>query len=416
MQHVEKIEDKNYVIMRKNTPITVAKFSEDGRMIWCSQEVFNKEMIPMWENLDANHLIKWWSERSVPIGQNHLQEILKEKGLVGPEEYLFKNLGLSLTDYYWIKPFSSALTWEDVNLFQNNFANEIKLESVKIENLSEEYSQYAPNSSLQGQLDKKWIINNGKRYLVKGNRDETSTESINEVIATYLHGDQGYDNYTPYELIKINGKEYDFGCISPCFTSEKLELVSAYGVITSEKQPNDVSTYEHFINVCGKHGIDKEQLRKDLEYQIQMDFILSGRDRHLSNVSILRDADTLEFIRMAPIYDSGKCLFVGEAVPRDEKDLLDVKTTSFANSELKLLEYVTDRSLVDVSKLPGTILFEKLYAKDSQMDERRVKLICEAYEKKIELYRRFQLGQSLKMIKIQKPVPAVKIEPQAPKL
>lgn len=405
-----------YVIMRKNVPITVADFSDEGRMLWCSKEVYNEDYAPLWENQAADRFFRWWEERSVPIGQNHLQEVLREKGLVAPEEYLLKNLGLSLTDYYWIKPFDSPLTWEDVNLFQNDFANEIEVESIKVNNSSREYFQYVPNSSLQGQLDKKWIINDGKRYLVKGNRDETSAESINEVIATYLHESQGYDNYTSYELIKIKNKEYDYGCISPCFTSEKKELISAYGVVTSQKQKNDISSYEHFIHVCGMHGIDKEILRRDLEYQIQIDFILSGRDRHLNNISILRDADTLEFLRMAPIYDSGKCLFVGEAVPREEKELLGIKTSSFAGNELKLMEYVTDRSLVDTTKLPGTILFEKLYAKDSQMDERRMKLICEAYEKKIDLYRRFQLGQDLKMIKIKKPVKQVQPTSKAPKL
>lgn len=132
------------------------------------------------------------------------------------------------------------------------------------------------------------------------------------------------------------------------------------------------------------HGIDTEQLRRDLEYQIQMDFILSGRDRHLSNVAVLRDADTLRFLRMAPIFDSGKCLFIGEAVPNNTKELLSIRTTSFANNELKLLEYVRDRSLIDVTKLPDPFMFEKIYAKDSQMDEKRIKLICEAYEKKID--------------------------------
>ena len=405
-----------YEVMRKNVTIAVADFSEDGTMLWYSKDNMNHELAPLWENQAANSLKRWWSERSVPIGQNKIQEMLSEKGMVTPGQYLKENLGLSLTDYYWIKPLGSSLKWEEVNLFQNGFTNEVELEYVKVENSSSEYSQYAPNSSLQGQLDKKWIINGGKRYLVKGNRDETSTESINEVIATYFHEAQGYDNYTPYELIKIKGKEYDYGCMSECFTSEKKELVSAYGVVTSQKPQNDTSSYEHFINVCGMHGMDTEQLRMDLEYQIQMDFILSGRDRHLSNVSILRDADTLEFLRMAPIYDSGKCLFSGQAVPNNVKELLDIRTTSFANTELKLLEYVTDRSLVDVTKLPAPILLEKLYAKDSQMDEDKIKRICEAYEKKIELYRDFQLGMSLKMLKLGKTTVPVINQPKGPKL
>ena len=389
-----------YEVMRKNTAIAIADFSETGRMTWYSRDKINKELAPLWENEDADYLIRWWEQRSVPIGQNKIQEMLKEKGMVTPGEYLLKNLGLSLTDYYWIKPMGEYYRWEDVNLFTNGFTNEVELEQLRMDDTSRKYSKYVPNSSLQGQLDKKWIINGGKRYLIKGNRDETSTESINEVIATYLHELQGYDNYTPYELVKIKGKEYEYGCISPCFTSESVELISAYGVITSEKTRNDISSYEHFIDVCGKYGMDIELLRRDLEYQIQMDFILSGRDRHLNNVSILRDADSLQFLRMAPIYDSGRCLFIGEAVPNTTKDLLGVQTTSFAGNELKLLDYVTDRSLVDVTKLPDSGFLEKMYAKDSAMDETRIRRIKESYEKKIDLYRKFQLGQNLKLLKI----------------
>lgn len=86
--------------------------------------------------------------------------------------------------------------------------------------------------------------------------------------------------------------------------------------------------------------MDEDALRRDMEYQILMDFILSGRDRHLSNVSILRAADTLRFVRMAPIYDSGKCLFVDQEIPEHTKDLLNIKTNSFASTELKMLSYV----------------------------------------------------------------------------
>ncbi len=247
-----------YEVMRENTTIAIADFSETGRMTWYSRDKINKNLAPLWENEDADHLINWWEQRSVPIGQKKIQEMLKEKGLVSPGEYLLKNLGLSLTDYYWIKPMGEYYRWEDVNLFTNGFANEVELEQFRMDDTSHKYSQYVPNSSLQGQLDKKWIINDGKRYLIKGNRDETSTESINEVIATYLHESQGYDNYTPYELVRVKGKEYDYGCMSPCFTSEKVELISAYGVVTSEKARNDISSYEHFINVCGKHGMDTD--------------------------------------------------------------------------------------------------------------------------------------------------------------
>lgn len=384
--------------MRKNEVITVADFDADGSMLWVSDTLKHAELAPLHKKSYVTWLKDWWKERSVPIGQHRVEEMLRDKGLIGPEEYLLKNLGLSLTDYYWVKPIDSNLRWEDVNLFQNSFRNEMQLESFSEEE-TKSIDSYNPNSSLQGQLEKKWTIHNNKRYLVKGNRDEKSTESMNEVIASKFHELQDYDNYTEYSLIKIKNREYDYGCISECFTNEHLELVSAYAVVTSEPQKNDLSSYEHFIQVSSSHGIDKELLRRDLEYQILMDFILSGRDRHLSNISILRDADTLEFIRMAPIYDSGKCLFVNQEIPEQTKDLLNIKINSFASTELKMLSYVKDRTLVDVTKLPGVDLIEQVYKLDSKMSDSRMKKICEAYEKKVELFRDYQLGKDLNTIK-----------------
>ena len=102
---------------------------------------------------------------------------------------------------------------------------------------------------------------------------------------------------------------------------------------------------------------------------------------------------------MAPIYDSGKCLFVAQEIPESRKELLNVKTNSFGSTELKLLSYVRDKSIVDVSKLPGSDLIKKAYEQDSQMTESRMKRVCEAYKRKVELFRDYQLGKDLSAIK-----------------
>lgn len=390
-----------FYIMRKNDIITIAEFDENGIMLKYSQNIKNKELLPIYRNDDTSQLKKWWKERSIPIGQDKISYILKEKGLSQPEEFLIKNLGLSMTDYYWIKPYDSDLTWEDVNLFDNEFKDNI-LEMFSNDN--NETPAYTPNGTLQGTLEKTWDIRGGERVLIKGNRDHLSSESINEVIASHLHKLQGFHNYTEYQLLKIKGKQYDYGCFSKAFTSKKIELVSAYGIVTSQKQSNEMSGFEHFISVSGQHGIDTEQLRMDLDYQLMTDFILSGRDRHLNNVAILRDADTLKFLKMAPIYDSGKCLFVHNSVPTNDKELLSIPTQSFMSNELGLLKLIHDRNIVDLTKLPSKSYIEEMYKKDSQIHESRIKLIAEAYERKIDMARAFQLGQDLQKVKI-------KIEP-----
>lgn len=42
-------------------------------------------------------LRQWWKRRAVPISQGHIRSMLESKGLLGPEDFLLKNLGLSLT-------------------------------------------------------------------------------------------------------------------------------------------------------------------------------------------------------------------------------------------------------------------------------------------------------------------------------
>ena len=177
-------------------------------------------------------------------------------------------------------------------------------------------------------------------------------------------------------------------------------MISAYDVVISEKQPNDISTFEHFIRVCGKHGMDREMLRQFMDYMIMTDFVLSGRDRHLSNISILRNSESLQFIAPAPIYDSGKCLFVQDSVPVSDRALLSIKTESFASDELKMLKLVSDRSCLDVTRLPARSFVEELYALDSKIDDHRIGLIGEGYERKIDLFRRFQLGEDLNKIRM----------------
>lgn len=391
-----------YVLKRKDEVITLIDFLEDGSVYKFHQDSVNPELAPLHNPDNHDWLKQWWKRRSVPISQGNIKNMLEKKGLLGPEDFLLKNLGLSLTDCYWISPMDSGLTWKDVNLFVNEFHGDILIGEDQNEK-EDEIPHYTPNGSLQGSLEKSWTILNGERGLLKGNRDQFSSESINEVIASKLHMLQNFNAYAEYKLIKIHGREYDYGCYSKLFTSQSKELISAYDVVMSEKQPNDISSYEHFIRICGKHGMDTDMFRQFLDYMILSDFVLSQRDRHLGNVSILRDVDSLQFIAPAPIYDSGKCLFVHDSVPENDREMLNIKTESFAGDEMKMLKFVSDRSSLDVTKLPARSYIEELYALDSKMDDHRITLIGEGYERKIDLFRRFQLGEDLSKIKISVP-------------
>lgn len=386
-----------YYLKNKDISIALIEFSDDGQIINYDHNFFHPELAPVHDENNHDWLQQWWKRRAVPVNQNGINRILERSGLVDSGMYIIKNLGLSLTDCYWIEPIDYNLKWADISLFANDFHDNILL--LQNRTNSDELSEYTPNSTLQGTLEKSWTIINGKRGLIKGNSSNLSSESINEVIAAKMHEMQNFRNHAEYKLIKINGRDYDYGCYTPIFTSENLEFISAYDVVCSEKKRNDCSYYEHFISVCGKHGMNQDELREQLDYMILSNFILSNRDMHLGNIGILRDNSTLKFSHPAPIYDNGKSLFVQDIVPMNDNGLLSIKTQSFSSDELGLLKLVSDRGLIDITKLPPRSFIEEMYALDTQIESRRITAIGEAYERKIELFRLYQLGRDLNIIK-----------------
>ncbi|MCR4933253.1 MAG: hypothetical protein K6A29_03580 [Lachnospiraceae bacterium] len=387
-----------YTLMRKNREIMVLQIGADGNIVKLGKKT-DTALIPLQNRTSPRGIIEWWRDRAIPIGQGKIEKMLREKGFETNELYLTHNLGLSLTDYYWIKPLGSELTWKDVNLFDNDFKENLLLGKIKMN--EEEVDEYNPNSSLQGNLEKTWIIEDGKRKLIKGNHDIYSAESINEVIISNAVINQAREA-TKYDLIHISGKKYDYGCISDIFTSQEKELVSAYAVITSENKPNNESVYEHFINVCDRNGLDKNYVREYLEFEILMDFVFSNRDRHLTNISVLRDADSLKFISLAPIYDSGKSMMVGrDIVPLTDKFVLSQEAKGFKDNEIELLKYVQNRKLVDINKLPKVDYIKEMYLKDSQTSEERIKFVCEMYERKVDMLDKFASGADLRAIRNQ---------------
>lgn len=374
-----------YWLMRKNERITILDFSEDGVLLKYAQEVLNNDIAPLEYKVNKNDWIKkWWSERQIPLRQGTVEEMLRRSSLIGPDEYLLSNLGLSLNDYYWICPFDEKLRWEDVNLYDNEFKENllVKLDERAGYKRSGKTSSFTPNGSLQGQLEKTWQIKDDRRIMVKGNSDDLSCESLNEVFASLLHEKQGYDNYVSYKLIKIRNRSYAYGCVCDCFTNQDCELVTAWALLTSGKNNKSLNDYENLISIAAAYGIDETQFRRDLEYQIMTDYILSNRDRHMNNIGVLRDAKTLKLIRMAPIYDSGRSMFV-RRYDLTRSQIVDGDVNSFFNKEKKLLSLVRDKSLVDVSRLPDVNDLVKLYKKEPRLSAERIKRVCEYYEQKV---------------------------------
>jgi len=359
-----------FVLMRKNEPVCAVSLTDDGKLKRYSAEGLNENLAPLGYRTEEDWLGTWWANRASDENIGNLGNRLKAKGYAGTAHYLMNNLGLSLQDYYWLRPVFSTMTWEEVNFF------------------GEDFGKRTPNASLQGTSEAVWQIHDGKKFLVKVGSGNTSAEGLNEVLACYLHRKQGYDNCVEYMLIKVKDRDNAFGCCCGLVTDETKEMISAKEIVTSEERPEGVSLYEHFIAVCGKHGMDVDQLRKDLEYMILTDYVLANNHRSLDNVSILRDAQTLQFLRLAPIYSGSKGLFAHIDAPKGDA-LFDMDAEGFAAKESQLLALVTDFTLVDPEKLPSSAEITKLYSKDPGMTSIHTAEITEAYEKRLAYFKEY---------------------------
>ena len=110
-------ENRLFVLKQKNHDVAVMQLSLDGEIE--NYEIINPARMPYLGSTEKKHIYSWWKDRAIPEGRDRLLELLKEYDCESPQELLMKNLGLSLTDTYWISPAELDLTWEEVNLFDN---------------------------------------------------------------------------------------------------------------------------------------------------------------------------------------------------------------------------------------------------------------------------------------------------------
>ena len=70
----------------------------------------------------------------------------------------------------------------------------------------------------------------------------------------------------------------------------------------------------------------------------------------------------------------------------------EIKTHSFVEKEMKLLQYVKDRSLVDLDKADMDF---HIYEKDTLERHIRIPLLEKLFQKKKEALRVFQMGKDI---------------------
>ena len=373
-----------YTLMHKSIPVVDLQISEYAGSIEKIDHIHNPEHLPVGtigtaggeKGRPSRRLLdEWWLGRSIPASREGIEQILLGLNLRTRAALALKCYGLSLSDHYWICPKNSGMKWEDINFFQNEFSKDMGEILFGREPEGEgNISLISPDNTCDGWLKKKWIISDGKRFLMKGGSGDYQQEPVNEVIACAVMKRLGIE-HIPYHLTFENGKPYS---LCETFVTPHTELVSAWYVISLMHRSNNDSALTHLLRCCDKLGIPNVQ--EAINKMLILDYIISNSDRHYNNFGFIRNPETLEWYGLAPIYDSGTSLWHNTRFVGKEQE-----SKPFKKSHGDQIKLVDSFNWYDRDKLKG--IGEEcldILSKSEFIEPERRAALAEAVERRVK--------------------------------
>ena len=386
------MNENKYYLMHKDIVVAEMLISDDGNVSNLKKNQVYADHFPVGGQMNEMKFYEWWKDRAIPKTRDGAKSALQRLGYSSTGSALVNNLALSLNDCYWIKPFTSDLNWKDVNLFENDFVDSFGSLTFNI-NSKHDFRNITKFhfATSQGELKKKWCIDDeGKRFLLKGNYGDSYQQSLNELFACNIYKQLGFNNYLNYEIanLKTIANTNGIGCFSYNFCNNNVESISVWEYLQTRKIKKNESLYHPLKDICLSLGMKEKDFDYFIDWEIMIDFLITNTDRHMNNISILRDPDTLKTIGFAPVYDNGNSMFYN--VPYENlfnMKFSKIETHSFIKHELKLLSYVHNRNCIDFEKLKPDF---SIYNKEVFERKIRIKQLESLFNKKLLLLKDFQ--------------------------
>lgn len=372
-----------YILMHREIEVAEIELDELSH-ITNIYEVYAEEHFPVGtlgkHGVDKTMLAKWWAKRSIPASRSGLRETLDLLHMSVPQELLAKCYGLSLSDQYWISPKDKPLMWKEINFFDHDFSEDVGNLLFGYGEFSDSMSLISPDNTSDGQLIKKWKIADGKRVLIKGGSNPYQQEPLCEVIASGI-AERLCIPHTKYTLLWEHEKPFS---VCQDFITSETELVSAYHIMQSRKKPNVLSDYEFYLNCAEQLGV--KNIREQTEKMIVLDFLIGNEDRHFNNFGLIRNAVTLEWIGVAPIFDCGTSLWYNTQESLIKPLSPNLPAKPFKKTHREQIKLVKDFSWVDLKALDGMKEeMEEILSQSPYISRERRAVLCDAFCQRAEL-------------------------------
>ena len=368
----------HYTLFHGNIPVAEIEIDEEVAVIIKIGAVFAPLHIPVGVGVKEGQVSRadlnaWWRGRSIPASRQNVQAALAVLNLRTTPDLLTRSFGLSLSDQYWVNPVKNPLVWENINFFDNPFSDDVGNALFGNNQNTGDMDLLSPDNTSDGWLKKKWKIIDGKRYLIKGGSDPYQQEPLNEVLACAVMKRLGIPHVT-YTVTFENEKPYS---LCETFVTKETDLVSAWYVDKSMKQDNRDSRYTHLL-WCAEM-LDIPGVQHALEKMLVLDFIINNTDRHYNNFGFIRNAQTLEWYGLAPIYDCGTSLWHNVQSAGGKSESKPFKKTH--NEQIKL---VRDFEWFEFSALAGVDdEFSELLKLSPLITDKRRDMLCAALRNQI---------------------------------
>jgi len=139
--------------------------------------------------------------------------------------------------------------------------------------------------------------------------------------------------------------------------------------------------YEHFLDCCLGLGIPNAH--ESLDKMLTLDYLIANRDRHLSNFGAVRDAYTLDWLGLAPVFDCGTSLW-NDMMPSDF-NTKSAKSLPFLDTHEEQIKLVKDFSWLNLAALDGIdeVAWE-IFSNSPYIDGARRKALCMAVRKRAQ--------------------------------
>jgi len=363
-----------YTFMNKNVELFDVEMDRGQAEALSNFRKPNQHLLPVFLMPSRNMGISrrdfndWWSGRRIPASRGGIKELLWKLDGIGLDELAEKCLGLSLSDQYWIRP-SHDTNWRDVNFFDNDFSEDIG--ELLILGKWEGGDLRSPDNTSDGVVRKRWKIIDGERCLIKGSFSTVGVpqpQPFREVFASRLAAlltKPFGDNWAvPYGLLWEDDVAYS---VCPNFVTTDTEYVSFNQINHSNKKLNSESPFAF----CRKFFGDAAHV---LDLTILLDYIVLNEDRHFGNFGILRDTNSGEYLRPAPIFDTGASLFFDST----HLNKLRLEAKPFSKDFEKQVKYVERAPYYDSLVLVRDSyadIFHEVFAKSAEDEERKADIL-----------------------------------------